>query len=132
MDRMDKINQLFKREISNMILLGEIKDPRIHLVTITFADVSKDLSWAHVGFSVLSDDPRDIENVLAGLKSASGAVRRLLGQRVTLRHIPQVKFVYDNTIAQSVHMSRMLDDLQRERIKRGEPGEPGESVEKGA
>ena len=118
MDRMDKINQFFKREISSMLLLGEIKDPRIRFVTITFVDVSKDLSWAHVGFSILSDDPRDIRDVQAGLDSARGAVRRLLGQRVTLRHIPEVKFVHDNTIAQSVHMAKMFDELERERTAR--------------
>jgi ribosome-binding factor A len=137
MDRMDKINQLFKREISNMLLMGEIRDPRIKLVTITYVDVSKDLSWAHVGFSILSDDTRDIKNVLDGLRSASGAVRRLLGQRVTLRHIPQVKFVHDTTIAQSIHMSRMFNDLERQRNEQGElieggaPEKPVNTDEKG-
>lgn len=119
MDRMDKINQLFKREISSMLLLGEIRDPRIKFVTITFADVSKDLSWAHIGFSILSDDPKELNDVEAGLKSASGMVRRLMGERVTLRHIPQIKFVYDNTIAQSVYMSKTFEELQQERIVRG-------------
>jgi ribosome-binding factor A len=111
MERMDKINQFFKREISQMILMGEIRDPRVSGVTITYVDVSKDLSWAHVGFSVLSDDPQDIQRVQTGLNSARGMVRRLLGQRVTLRHIPEVKFVYDNTIVQSAHMSRLFDEL---------------------
>ncbi len=119
MERMDKINQLFKREISAMILLGEIKDPRIQFVTITFADVSKDLSWAHIGFSVLSDKPEDIKSVQQGLDSASGMVRRLMGQRITLRHIPQVKFVYDDTIARSAHMTQVFNDLAKERVVRG-------------
>ncbi len=133
MDRMDKINQFFKREISNMLLVGEIKDPRVRSVTITFVDVSKDLSWAHVGFSILSDDPKDLRDAQAGLDSARGAVRRLLGQRVTLRHIPEVKFVHDNSIAQSVHMSRMFDELQRERALRGgaPTGEAGEGEPRG-
>ena len=117
MDRMDKINQFFKREISQMILMGEIRDPRVSGVTITYVDVSKDLSWAHVGFSVLSDDPDVVRRVQTGLNSARGMVRRLLGQRVTLRHIPEVKFVYDNTIAQSVHMSRVFDELAEDRSR---------------
>jgi ribosome-binding factor A len=119
MDRMEKINQMFKREISAMILLGEIKDPRIKFVTITYADVSKDLSWAHMGFSVLSDNPDDIREVQQGLNSASGMVRRLMGQRITLRHIPQVKFVYDDTIARSAHMTKVFDDIHKERVARG-------------
>ena len=119
MDRMDRINQLFKREVSSMILLGEIRDPRIKSVTITFADVSKDLSWAHIGFSILSDDPKELKDVEAGLKSACGRVRFLMGERVKLRHIPQVKFVYDDTIAKSVYMSKTFEQLERERIERG-------------
>ncbi|MFH0753174.1 MAG: 30S ribosome-binding factor RbfA [Candidatus Omnitrophota bacterium] len=116
---MDKINQMFKREIGGMILLGEIRDPRIKFVTITFADVSKDLSWAHIGFSILSDKPEDIKSVQQGLDSASGMVRRLMGQRITLRHIPQVKFVYDDSIVRSVHLSNIFNDLQQERVARG-------------
>ncbi|MBF0331452.1 MAG: 30S ribosome-binding factor RbfA [Candidatus Omnitrophica bacterium] len=119
MDRMDKINQMCKREISAMILLGEIRDPRIQMVTISYVDVSKDLSWAHVGFSVLSDKPEDIKNVQQGLNSASGAVRRLLAQRITLRHVPQVKFVYDDTISRSVHLTQVFDDLSKDRVARG-------------
>ena len=122
MDRMDRINQFCKREISSMILMGEIKDPRIKSVTITFADVSKDLSFARVGFSVLTDDPAEIKSVQQGLDSASGRVRFLLGERMTLRHIPQVKFVYDRTIADTAHMAQVFDELERERVRRG--GEP--------
>lgn len=115
MERMDRLNQLFKREISQMILLGEIHDPRVHFVTITFADVSKDLSVAHIGFSVLSDNPDMIKGVQEGLRSASGHVRRLIGERVSIRHIPEIKFVYDATIATSVRMTKTLEEIRKER-----------------
>ncbi len=115
MSRMDKLNQLFKREIGQMILVGEVRDPRVNFVTITFADISKDLSVAHIGFSVLSDDPLAIKEALAGLNSASGRVRRLMGERVSIRHIPEIKFVYDDTIASSVRMDRTLEEIRRER-----------------
>jgi len=118
MSRMDKLNQQFKREISSMLLLGEIRDPRVQFVTITFADISKDLSYAHMGFSVLSDDPQVVKAALNGLNSASGRVRKLLGERVGVRHIPEIKFVYDDSISQAVKMDGVLDKIQREREAR--------------
>jgi ribosome-binding factor A len=126
---MEKLNQLFKRLIGEMLLLGEISDPRVHFVTITFADVSKDLSVAHIGFSVLSDDPRSIKEAQDGLDSAHGRVRRLIGERVTIRRIPEIKFVYDDTISKSVSMSRTLEDIRRER--EAQEGKPSENDEKG-
>ncbi|MBF0570052.1 MAG: 30S ribosome-binding factor RbfA [Candidatus Omnitrophica bacterium] len=115
MSRMDKLNQLFKREIGSMLLMGEISDPRVKFVTVTFADVSKDLSYAHVGFSILSDRPDDVARAQAGLDSARGRLRKLIGERVDLRHIPEIKFVYDDTIVSSIQMTKTLEELHRER-----------------
>ena len=128
MSRMDKLNQLFKREIGNMILRGEVSDPRIRFVTITFADISKDLSYAHIGFSVLSDDPRDVESAQAGLDSARGRVRKLMGGKVEIRHIPEIRFVYDKSIADAVRMSRKFEEIRRERG----PDQPGQESREGA
>ncbi len=131
--RMEKLNQLFKREIGNMLLFGEIRDPRVQGVTVTYVDTSKDLSYAHVGFSILSDDPRDVQKTEEGLTSASGRVRKLLGDRVDLRHIPQIKFVHDNTIADCLKMTHTFDALHQEKKERGVvdevEGVDGEDVE---
>ncbi len=115
MNRMDKVNQLFRREISNMILLGEVSDPRLRFVSITFVDISKDLSVAHVGYSVLDDSADNIRHVQAGLDSASSRIRRLVAGRVTIRHIPEIRFVYDNSIAYSMKMERKLDEIRQDR-----------------
>jgi ribosome-binding factor A len=125
---MDKLNQLFKRLIGEMILLGEMNDPRIRFVTITYADVSKDLSVAHIGFSVLTDDTGTIKDAQAGLNSASGRVRKLIGERVSTRKTPEIRFVYDDTIATSVRMSRTLDEIKQERESR--EGTSGDNQEK--
>jgi ribosome-binding factor A len=115
MSRMEKLNRLFKREIGNMVLMGEISDPRVQFVTITYADISKDLTWAHVGFSVLSDNPDVVKHAQAGLDSAHSRVRKLLSERVEIRHMPEIKFVYDNTIADSFRMSQTLEEIRKER-----------------
>jgi ribosome-binding factor A len=122
---MDKLNQLFKRLISEMILLGEVNDPRIRFVTITYADISRDLSVAHIGFSVLSDDPATIKDVQHGLDSASGRVRRLIGERVSIRKTPEIKFVFDETIATSLRMSKTLDEIKHEREAHEQGGAEG-------
>ncbi|MBF0485758.1 MAG: 30S ribosome-binding factor RbfA [Candidatus Omnitrophica bacterium] len=126
MSRMDRLNQLFKREISNMILMGDIVDPRIKGVTITYADVSKDLSWAHIGFSVLSDDPNDIESAKDGLASACGRIRFILGERVVVRYMPKLKFVYDKTITDSFKMTKTFEDMNKEKNSSQEDLKDGE------
>lgn len=120
--RMEKLNQQFKREIGGILLLGGIRDPRVQGVTVTYVDTSKDLSYAHVGFSILSDDPRDVRSAENGLASASGRVRKLLGERVDLRHIPQIKFVYDTTIAHCLKMTQTFEVLHQEEKARGGDG----------
>ncbi len=126
MSRMDKLNQQFKREIGTMLLMGEIRDPRVAFVTITFADVSRDLSYAHIGYSVLSDDPATLKAVAAGLDSASGRVRKLVGERVGVRHIPEIRFVYDDSIRQALRMNQTLGEIKSERdgraVTEGEGG----------
>ncbi|MBF0123222.1 MAG: 30S ribosome-binding factor RbfA [Candidatus Omnitrophica bacterium] len=115
MNRMDKVNQLFKREISTLILMGEVRDPRLSFISITFVDISKDLSVAHIGFSVLDDNPESVKNAQAGLNSASGRIRHLIAERVAIRHIPELRFVYDNSIAYGIKMDRRLDEIRQSR-----------------
>ena len=98
MGRIDKVNQLIKREISNMLLLGEIKDPRIKFVTILSVDVSKDLQHARVRFTILSDKPEDIQSTTEGLNSSRGFIRKLIAERVELRYTPEVQFIFDKGI----------------------------------
>ena len=121
-NRMDRLNQQFKREIGSMILLGEIGDSRLGFVSVTYVDISKDLSYAHVGFSVLADDPGCVNSVQHVLDVARSRVRRLLAERLEIRHIPEIKFVYDNSIAEAVRMTNKLDTLKQERA----PGETDE------
>lgn len=123
MSRMERVNQVFKREISRLILMGEITDPRVSSVTITYVDVSKDLSWAHVGFSVLNDGPSAVQAALNGLSSASGRIRRLLSGRVEVRYMPQLKFVYDSSVLENFRMSVKLENIRSERESRLGPEE---------
>ncbi len=113
MSRMERVNQQIKREIGNMIQYGEINDPRLTFVTITYVECSKDLQHARVGFSVLSNNLKEIQSVQEGLSSARGFVRKLIGQRVRLRYTPEIVFIHDNSLAYSSAIDQTLEDIKK-------------------
>ena len=119
MARMEKVNQQIKREIGNMIQYGEISDPRLTFVTITYVDCSKDLQHARVGFSVLSNNRKEIQKVQEGLSSARGFVRKLIGQRVRLRYTPEIIFIHDDTLAYSSMIDQTLDEIKKSQKESG-------------
>ncbi len=112
-DRLHRVEQAIKEAVAQ-ILQREMKDPRIGFVTITRVKVAADLSHAAIYFSLLEGhgNPADTE---AGLKSATGYIRRLVGERLGLRVTPEVRFRMDSSIADSIRISKLLDDL-------GKPG----------
>ena len=113
MNRMDKVNAQIKREISTMILMGDINDPRLKFVTITYAQVSKDLRYAKVGFSILNNTPQEIKDVQEGLNSARGYIRKLVGERVKMRYTPEISFMYDHSMEFSDQVHRTLEEIKR-------------------
>ena len=117
--RMEKVNSLMQREISNMLLFGDINDPRVSLVTIMNVDVSKDLHYARVKFSVLKDDSKTVENAQKGLDSCRKYVRKLIGQRLKLRYTPEVYFVFDKSVQYAAHIDAALEDIKKNTANQG-------------
>ncbi|MBI3602266.1 MAG: 30S ribosome-binding factor RbfA [Candidatus Omnitrophica bacterium] len=113
MVRIEKINELIKREISHMIQFGDINDPRVSLVTIMGVDVSKDLHYARVKFSVLSDDPAVIKNATNGLNSCRGFIRKLIGERVVMRYTPELQFIFDKGIQYAARIDAALEEIKK-------------------
>lgn len=123
MVRMERVNQQIKREIGNIIQYGEIKDPRLTFVTITYVECSKDLQHARVGFSVLSNNRKEIQNVQEGLSSARGFVRKLIGQRVRLRYTPEIVFVHDDSLSYASRIDQTLEEIKKMPKEAGEDDE---------
>ena len=111
--RMDKVNELIKRELGNMILFGDINDPRVSLVTIMSVDVTKDLRYARVKFSVLKDDPHLIKNATEGLQSCRGFIRKLIGQRLKLRYTPEIHFYFDKGVQYAAQIDMTLAEIKK-------------------
>jgi len=112
MGRIDRVNQQVKREIGK-IIQQELSDPRLQFVTITEVDVSRDLRNAKVRFSVLGEGDQ-VQAAQNGLEGARGMVRKLLGQRMNMRHTPELFFIYDQSIEMSVRIEETLKEIHDE------------------
>ena len=91
------------------LLRFETKDPGLADVSLTAVDLSRDLSVARIYFSLLNPDD-DPQPALDGLKRASGFLRSKLGSALMVRHVPELRFLHDDSIAHGVEISRLIDD----------------------
>ena len=104
-NRIGRINEEIQRELSSLI--STVKDPRVTgMISVTAVETTPDLKYAKVYISVLDKSDRD--QVLKGLKSAGGYLRRELGRTLNLRNTPQLSFVGDDSIDQGAHILDML------------------------
>ncbi len=105
--RIPKVNHMIQRELS--ALLREAKDPRLTtMVTVTNVSTLPDLSHARVSISILGT-PEEKSNVQKALVSASGFLRKGLSSKVTLRRIPELEFVSDESIERGAHLLELID-----------------------
>lgn len=108
--KIDRIGNILVQEIS-YILSTQIKDKDISFVTVTDVKVSKDLGHAKVYVTILDDSKKEL--TLKSLKNASGFVRRSLYERVDLRHVPEIEFVYDESIDYGKRIESLIDNLNK-------------------
>jgi ribosome-binding factor A len=113
--RADRVADLIRTEISD-ILLRQIRDPRIHTVTITGVKVTDDLRLAKIYFVELAQEVIHAET-LQGLEKAKGFMRRELGKRLQLRVVPDLIFKEDSSFAHGTRIERLLTELRREGIQ---------------
>ena len=104
-NRMGRINEEIQRELSSLI--RTVKDPRVTgMISVTAVETTPDLKFAKIYISVL--DKSDCSQVLKGLKSAGGYLRRELGRSLNLRNTPELTFVRDDSIDKGAHILDML------------------------
>ena len=106
-NRIGRINEEVQRELA--ALIPTVKDPRVTgMISVTAAEVTPDLKFAKIYISVL--DKGDSDQVLKGLKSAAGYLRRELGRALNLRHTPELTFLPDNSMSKGARILEMLRD----------------------
>ena len=107
----ERISDALIEQIS-YIIATEVKNGNIKFVTITDVKVSSDLSYAKVYFTVL--DESKIDETSKALKEASGFIRHELRERVDIRQIPELTFVYDESIKHAQKIEDIIDKLHEE------------------
>ncbi len=109
--KIERLNHTYQEEISK-ILMTEIKDEDIHFVTITDVDITNDLSFAKVYFTVLDDTKK--ETTLEALNKASSFIRTMLAERIDIRHTPELRFIYDTSIEYGEHIEKIIENIKKE------------------
>ena len=110
-NRIGRINEEIQRELSS--LFRTLKDPRVQsgMVTITHVDTTSDLRYSRIYVSVLEKSLE--KDVIRGLKSAAGYLRRELGANMSLRYTPELQFIADDSIAYGAHILEVLRDPEK-------------------
>jgi ribosome-binding factor A len=110
--RTDRLNDQIKRILSEL-LERDVKDPRIGFVTITGVEVASDLSIARV--YVTAAEGQDTGETLGGLQAAAGFLRGRIGEELSLRNTPELRFLYDESLDRGMRMDALLRRIAEER-----------------
>ncbi|GMV35079.1 MAG: 30S ribosome-binding factor RbfA [Chloroflexi bacterium CFX1] len=108
--RIKRIEDRIQQEVSEL-LIHEVNDPRLKQIFITDVKVDRELAYAEVYVSAVEGVSRSAE-VLAGLESASGYLRRILSSRMELRSFPRLRFHWDPTPENADHIEKILAGLR--------------------
>lgn len=109
--KLERLASTFVEEISK-IIQEEVKDPDIKFITITSCKISSDLSYAKVYFTCLNDKRK--EEILKDLNKASGFIRKELCERVEIRKMPELSFIYDDSIEYGNKIEQILEEIKKE------------------
>lgn len=115
--KQDRMAERIRALLSDLIL-REVSDPRLQGVTVTDVAIDAEIEHAQVYVNALGDESRR-EDVLEGLESATGFLRRELGKRIRTRNTPELHFEWDTTLEQGERLNQILDSLD---IPDGEEG----------
>lgn len=111
--RSERISEEFQKALSESI--RTLKDPRVHeaMISVTRCEVTGDLCYAKAFISVFGSDQQKKE-VMRGLKSASGFLRRDVAAKIRVRYAPEIVFTLDESITHGAHINHVLHELEKE------------------
>lgn len=107
--RSARLGEEIRKEVSD-IIFRHVKDPRLGMVSITDVEVTRDLSYAKIFFSVLGDEQQRDQST-EGLTKATGFIRSELAKRIRVRHIPELTFVYDGSLEHGARINAILREI---------------------
>ncbi len=104
--RSDRVAEQVRRDLADLIRT-ELKDPRVGMISLTAVELTPDYAHAKVFYATLNDE--HLDEIERGLKRAAGFLRRELGRRIHLHTLPELHFVYDNSIQHGASMSALIE-----------------------
>lgn len=104
--RSDRVAEQVRRDLADLIRT-ELKDPRIGMISLTAVELTPDYAHAKIFFTTLDAD--HLDDIQQGLKRASGFLRRELGRRIHIHTLPELHFVYDNSLERGASLSLLID-----------------------
>lgn len=107
--RQDQLSEVIARELSDLIRT-RMKDPRIGFASITDVEVSADLRHAKVFISVMGS-PEEQRETMRAFTHGAGFLRHELAQRLTVRYVPEITFLLDQSIARGAHVLALLNEV---------------------
>ncbi len=108
-NRLDKIADLLKKELA-VLIQKEVRDPRVGMVSVTAAKVTRDLAWAEIYVTILgTEQSGTVEEGVEVLNHAAGYLRSLLAKNLNLRTTPKLRFLYDDSIVRGSRLSSLID-----------------------
>jgi len=107
--RIQRLNHTYMEEIS-LILMEEVKDDDLKDIVITGVDVTNDLSYAKVYFTLYNKEKK--EKVLSALSNAASFIRGKLSERIEIRHTPELRFIYDESEEYGQRIDKIIKELK--------------------
>ena len=108
--KIERLNHEFQEVISE-IIYKEVKNPDLKFVTITGCEITNDLSFCKVYFTVLGKDKSE---TLKGLNNAASFIRGEISKRIEIRHTPELRFVFDESIEYGEKIEKIISDINKE------------------
>ena len=109
--RSQRVVEQIRRELAELIRL-EVKDPRVGFITLTGVEITPDYAHAKVFFTSMTGE-QGLDEILVGLRRASGFLRRELGKRIRIHTLPELHFHYDASVERGSRMSQLIDEVVR-------------------
>ena len=104
--RKDRVEEQVRRDLAELIQ-GELRDPRVGMISLTAVELTPDYAHAKVFFTTLNAD--HVPEIMQGLKRASGFLRRELGRRIHIHTLPELHFVHDTSVERGVSLTQLID-----------------------
>ena len=124
--RTDRVGQEIQKEVA-MIIQREVKDPRLGMVTVNAVEITRDLAYAKIFVTFFTLEGQSEEESISILNDAAGFIRSILAKRIKARIMPELRFVFDKSLAEGVRMTNLVNQVVAEDERRSAKSDNSET-----